>query len=385
MESKSKSKSLPAYHIAEAIETRIRSGLYRQGHWLPTERILAEEFNVSRSTLRQAIVALEERNLVQRAAGCRPLIRMDSPAGIGSEEKRPDVRVERRSIGLWITGDPTDRGGAMTMRGVQRALNSDTFRLVVGNPLSPDQERCIQDEARSLTGLARDTDIAGIILWYLGGAVNLPVLESLRAAKIPLVFLDRLPPEGFDGDFVGIDNKHASAEITEHLISHGHTRIAYVSTLEQASTVVERMAGYRSALAHAGIHFDRKLVFNFAEPDAAETQKRKSVDEILDRVLAMPERPTAIMAVNDHTAFQILRGLQARGVHISQEIAVAGFDDVERWTLGHPVLTTVSQPFERMGMTAVRLLLRRLELGEKSPFRHVLLDACVTVRESTHL
>src|SRR5438093_5603854 len=85
-------------HIASTLEARIRSGAYAGGRWLPPERALAEEFQVSRATLRLALRELEERELLVRAAGCRPLV-----VG-GRRSGGHAVRSARRSLGRGISG-----------------------------------------------------------------------------------------------------------------------------------------------------------------------------------------------------------------------------------------------------------------------------------------
>src|SRR5579864_3451049 len=108
-------------HILSTIEGRIRQGHYPAGHYLPTERALSQEFHASRSTLRLVLAELEQRDLLIRAPGCRPLI-------AGHQRRRvPADPTQRHSLGLWISGDPADVGGALTALGVQRALDPDQF------------------------------------------------------------------------------------------------------------------------------------------------------------------------------------------------------------------------------------------------------------------
>lgn len=367
-------------HILSTIEGRIRQGHYPAGHYLPTERTLSQEFQASRSTLRLALAELERRDLLIRAPGCRPLI-------AGSHRRRlPSDATQRHSLGLWISGDPADVGGALTALGVQRTLDPDQFRIVVDNPIGLTLQECIRTEALALARMARDTDIAGIILWYLGGETNLPVLESLRAANMPLVFLDRLPPAGFDADYVGVDNEHGAAEMVRHLLSCGHERIAYVANTDTASTVEERRSGYRKALQEAGIGYRKELiVVSPFFPAPAEAVTVPSAEAAIRQLMAGPDAPTAIFAVNDDVAFLLLEALRHQGIRVPQDVALAGFDDVEHATPGVPQLTTVRQPFERMGQAAARLMLRRLEEGSASAYQHVILDTTLIARGSTRL
>src|SRR5579871_3277598 len=131
-------------HILTTLEGRIRQGHYPAGHFLPTERALSQEFHASRSTLRQVLAELERRDLLIRAPGCRPLI-------AGSQRRlMPSDATQRHSLGLWISGDPADVGGALTALGVQRTLDPDQFRIVVDNPIGATLQECIRTEALAL-------------------------------------------------------------------------------------------------------------------------------------------------------------------------------------------------------------------------------------------
>jgi DNA-binding LacI/PurR family transcriptional regulator/DNA-binding transcriptional regulator YhcF (GntR family) len=332
----------PTVHrIALMLEARIRSGEYEEDAWLPTERDLAEEFHVSRATIRLALGALEKRNLLYRAAGCRPLVRNGSGAKPGGTD------TTRLSLGLWMSGDPTDVGGAMTALGIHRVLDPDAYRLVVANHRGATLDALIESEAQVLARFARDSDIAGLILWYFGGDRNLSALEALRAAKIPMVFVDRRSPRGFEADYVGVDNERAAREVVKHLLQQGHRHIAHITNTEPASTVAERQAGYRRALEEASIALRPELTLIIPFMELEGTDRRRQEAALVGRLLALPGPPTAVFTVNDATALHLIAGLRERGVRVPEDIAVAGFDDEEQCRPGAPFLTTTISPSSR--------------------------------------
>ncbi|MBC8104274.1 MAG: substrate-binding domain-containing protein, partial [Cytophagales bacterium] len=104
---------------------------------------------------------------------------------------------------------------------------------------------------------------------------------------------------------------------------------------------------------------------------------------LLEELLALPNPPTALFTVNDIVAFHLLAAIRARGLRVPEDLAVVGFDGIEQGEQGVPFLTTVGQPFERIGSQAADLLLERMERGPGAAFRHVLLEAPVIVRAST--
>jgi LacI family transcriptional regulator len=106
-------------------------------------------------------------------------------------------------------------------------------------------------------------------------------------------------------------------------------------------------------------------------------------EEIVDYWMGLPDPPTAVFAVSDIVAYRVMHALRARGLRVPEDISVAGFDGIERWTPGPPFLTTVHQPFDRMGAAAVELLLDRVASGPEAPFRHLLLDVPFVANRST--
>jgi LacI family transcriptional regulator len=270
----------------------------------------------------------------------------------------------------------------MLVQGIRQTLPQNEFRLVLETAIGADWSEVHASEAQFLKRLAEDRDIEGLILWYLGGDENRPALETVRECGIPMVFLDRRPPLGFDADFVGVDNAGAAQRAVQHLISLGHRHIAHISNLDFVSTVEERFLGYRRALTHAGIPFRPELVLR--DPGTSMEDYREDCAPLVEALIALPDAPTAVFAVNDIVAHRVVMAIRERGLRVPEDISVVGFDGIERWGTALPFLTTADQPFEHLGAVAAELLQERI--GENTPataYRHILLDAPLTVRGST--
>jgi DNA-binding LacI/PurR family transcriptional regulator len=364
-------------HVAQQIEERIRTGLYPSARRLPSERSLADEFGVSRVIVRAAVDEIADRGLITRSANCRPLVL--APEAPAATLEKPSVR---RNLALWIWPHPSDLAAAMIIRGVRQTLHEDDFRLFLESAHGDIWEEILRSEERFLKRLAYERDVEGVLLWYLGGPINLPALEGLREAGIPMVFLDRRPPDGLDADFVGVDNVRAAEALTRHLISLGHRRIAHVTNYDtRASTVAERGEGYQRALVKARMSFSEELIVR--DPGSSEEDPSDLRDDFVDALLALPDPPTAFFAVNDVVAERLIKSLRARGLDVPGDAAVAGFDGNERTTEGSPFLTTMLQPFERIGAQAMELLLERIAAGPSAPFKHVILEPTLSVGRST--
>ncbi|MBC8103636.1 MAG: GntR family transcriptional regulator, partial [Cytophagales bacterium] len=241
-------------HVVAVIGQKIRSGEYKGGQWLPSERLLAEEFTVSRIIIREAVKRIEDSGLIVRSAHCRPVVRSGDPGGTRTPLPR------RRNIALLIWPYRSWPGSTLIVQGIQQAVNQDDFRLVLETASGETSEEIHTSEARFLERLCQDQDIEGLILWHLGGTQNQAALQSVRDAGVSLVFIDRLPPSGFDADYVGVDNVRAAEQAVRHLLSLGHQRIAHITNLDHASTVMERRLGYEQALRRAGIAPDPDLM-----------------------------------------------------------------------------------------------------------------------------
>ena len=361
--------------VVSTLTERIRAGQYLGKEGLPSERDLAEEFGVSRTLIRRVLTTLETQNLILRAPRCRTMVR--EPMALVHA-----IRKTRRStIGLGMLTPPYDPGTAAILHGINQTLNHDDYRLVIGSVVWNSWEAVEYAQARFLEQMMEDQDIVGVLLWYLGGAECVSALRRVLAAGIPIVFMDRRPPAGIVADYVGVDNIGSAEQVIRHLVRQGHRQIAHISNAETASTVSERMLGYRRALEQAGIPFRPELVVTASESCLEEVPPVYA--GLAEQLLSLPEPPTAVFAVNDVIAQRFMGALRIRGLHVPDDIAVAGFDGIERLSHCDSFLTTAYQPFELMGKRAADLLLQRIVSGPTAQPHQVLLQAPLRIHGST--
>ena len=175
------------------------------------------------------------------------------------------------------------------------------------------------------------------------------------ADAVRSVFLDR-PPLGIEADTVLLDNLGGARSAVEHLLAHGHTRIACVADDAGLYTARERIAGYRAALQDAGVEEDPALVMT-GNRDAAAARAAVA------RLLAMPDkrRPTAIFTANNRNTVGALHAL----ADAPRRVALAGFDDFE---LADLLGTTVvhADPW-RLGEQGAAIAFARLDGDERPP------------------
>jgi LacI family transcriptional regulator len=217
--------------------------------------------------------------------------------------------------------------------------------------------------------------VEGVLIAPVGDRSR-PQLRLLTRNNVPFVLIDR-SIAGFDGDLVQGDSVVGARQLVEHLIELGHRRIGMITETADVSTARDRVQGYRDALEGAGVEFDPDLVAESSaiDPDAA--------CEATLRLLALPEPPTAVFAVNNIAVIGVVEAARQQGLEIPSDLALVCFDDIEHVTRLYPFLTVMAQPAEAFGTIATQLLLDRLGSRVDHKRRIVVLPADFIIRESS--
>jgi LacI family transcriptional regulator len=185
------------------------------------------------------------------------------------------------------------------------------------------------------------------------------------------------PRDPLDERVPAVSAAHASGadQAMRHLLELGHRRIGAITGPAFWVATKDRLRGYQAALAAAGLMPQPELVVqaDFEIPGGVAAA---------ERLLALPEPPTAIFAFNDNLAIGAIRAARARGLRVPEDLSVVGFDDIEYATVVSPALTTVRQPLAEMGRMAVSMLVRLLE-RQRFETLHVELGTRLVVRDST--
>jgi LacI family transcriptional regulator len=200
-------------------------------------------------------------------------------------------------------------------------------------------------------------------------------LAALTRARLPLVVIDPLRLPEREVTSVGTTNFAGGLAATQHLLSLGHTRIAYLGSNAAFAYNQARLHGYRAALEAEGITVPSGYVRNVG----SRFEDGVAVGTAL---LSLAKPPTAIFAVTDECAAGVMEAARARGLQVPKDLSVVGFDDTLIARLLSPPLTAVHQPLREMGLVALRTALR-LAAGETIDSHHVELATELVVRSST--
>jgi DNA-binding LacI/PurR family transcriptional regulator len=203
--------------------------------------------------------------------------------------------------------------------------------------------------------------------------------ERLDQLRVPVVLINSLAePSGRHTISVNVDNHHGGQQATNHLIQEGHRRIAYVAAPADRNDGAERMAGYRDALAEAGIVYDPSLVVQ-------GTSRAGGGQRALPALLSLDDVPSAVFCYNDMTAIGLMHAAREAGLSVPHNLAVVGFDDIAFAQFAYPPLTTIAQPVGRLGRGAMDMvleLLRSEDLNGAS-VSDVVVKGRLVVRESS--
>jgi DNA-binding LacI/PurR family transcriptional regulator len=343
---------------------------------------------VSRPVIRAAIDHLVEQGRIVRGPSRRPRI-----GGAAHEAEPFPGEPAARAGHDWppvmalLPQQSSDPCVAAILKGIQTALRRheapchlvvyDTFEEAAPAGLAEARRQWPAWEMRYLQRIEPEP-VTGVILFSTGIADAAPILTRIQRRGAALVLVDRYV-ESVESDYVGTDHRAGARALVEHLLDLGHRRIAFALSYERTTSTQERVEGYRDALESRGIRVAPELVVSLdADPQPA-----------VDALLSLSDPPTAIAAVHDSVAFDVIRAAHARGMHVPNHLSVTGFDDLESFLPGAvhtPFLTTMHQPFFDIGYRSVELLLRRREAAARRaacPTRHILLPASLVARGST--
>lgn len=306
----------------------------------PTLAVVAREAGVSVPTASKVVNGREDVAPETRRRVTEALDRLGYVRRPRFDAGRPPALVDL------VMDSPDGPGAGAVLRGVAEAADEAGLEVVVSarpghTPGDPPEHGWLDRlAARGSSGVL--FDLAGL---------SPSQYSWLDRQRIPYVLIDPAhePPPGVVS--VGAANWQGGVMATEHLLALGHERIAVLAGHPDTMSGAARVAGYRSALASAGVRHRAEYVRRTGPEDGAV---RLCVLELLD----LPEPPTAVFVCSDRMAPAVYGALAERGLAVPDEVSVVGFDDlpVARWSV--PALTTVRQPLAEMAATALRLLVR---------------------------
>lgn len=311
----------------------------------------------------------------------------DNPKGVGNatRQKVKDVieqlgynpsLLERgialartKSLGL-IIPDITNPFFPELVKAVEKQATQQGYTVILGNTdFSSEKEQIYLS-----TFINKRVD--GIILTTTSNNIG-SIQHHLKKYNIPCVMLDRSLEDLLNENSAGVfvDNEYAAFLACEHLLLHGHKKIAFLGGPQELSTSHERFKGYAAALYQYNVAYDQQLV---CSGDYTMKSGYDAVMTLSKQAIAF----TGIVASNDAMAIGAIRALHQLNVPIPEQVEIIGFDNIEFSEMTDPPLSTIQQPTSDMGKLAVRLLLD-LIAGKEPAIRYCRLQAKLILRGTT--
>ncbi len=236
------------------------------------------------------------------------------------------------------------------LRGITQVAQAEGYDLFLSTSLNH-----LNDKERT-EKIIRSKRIDGLII--LTSKENDPLFEVLERLRFPSVLIGRPPVTQESLLWVNNDNVKASFEATQHLAELGHKRIGFIGGSHDFIVTQDRLKGYHQALDAVGIPFDPRLII------AAEFIEEGGYLGML-RLLALSDRPSAIVASDDVLAFGAMRAAGEMGYRIPEDLAIVGFNDIPLAKLSNPPLTTVSVNILELGQKAAGMLIDQIQSPEE--------------------
>ena len=329
---------------------------------MPTIKDIATLAGVSHTTVSHVIhktrpVSTKIRDDVEAA-----IKRLNYVPGPGT---RSSHRQSTSTIGLLVSNS-SNPFFAELAAGIEESCYRAGYCVVLCN--SDDQPERQHTYLRALL----EKQIDGLIVGSTGDDVGLA--SDLRAAKVPVIIIDR-QVKGLNSDLVQVDHYKGGYLATRHLLELKHKSIGCIAGPETTSVSIDRLNGYRKALAEASAPFQSEWVIR---GDFTAEGGYKAA-----RILLKRARITAVFAANDLMGIGLLRFAEEHGIRVPQQLSVIGFDGIDLGRYIYPALTTVGQSIRRQGETAAATLLERIRRGPEGKFRKIIISPELTIREST--
>lgn len=331
-----------AEQLAGQIEEEIRTGKLEPQAKLPGVRAIAQQYNVSLSTVLTALRLLEERQLIDREA--RRACRVRQGAVSDRLARRHGSHIAIITYGL-VHRDLQDYWGGNVIQGIEHALDGRRFAVPMSFDYTP--EGLAKRLLPRIDELGHD--LAGAVIFSVADGVA-PLAEELDRRGVPWVTIDP-PHERAVFNFVTADNLLCGQRMGYCLGRAGFERIVILRTnIHRYLAMLDRVTGIYRGLLTAGV----------------TTQGVKDIrcDSIQDetayeRTLAYLDEngpPDAIFVAHDMLAMGALRACRERGVRVPDDVSLVGCLNLPYTANWDPPLTVISQPMEQIGREAVAMI-----------------------------
>jgi len=334
-----------------------------------TIKDIAKALGLSTSTVSRALrdsyeISPETKQMVLEYA--KQINYRPNPIALSLKERRS------RSIGV-IVSEIANSFFSQIINGIESIAYSKGYNVIISQTRESYEREVINMDFLS----SRSVD--GFLISVSTETKDFTHITDLYERGLPIVFVDRMI-ESIDTHKVIADNFKGAYDATTHLIRNGYKRIAHLANSEYLSITKERAAGYRQALADAGMEFNGGYLQHCLHGGMIYDE----VDRAMNEFMNQKHKPDAIFASADKLTTNSMRYCRAKGIVIPDDLALVGFSNLDLTDLLSPSLSVVRQPAFEMGEVSAELLIKTIE--SKRPvmeFETRVLPAELFIRESS--
>ncbi|MHA0857489.1 LacI family DNA-binding transcriptional regulator [Paenibacillus sp. CMAA1364] len=254
------------------------------------------------------------------------------------------------------------------VRGIVTQANRSGYDVVLSSGGSE------QEEIDVVSRLINGKRVDGAILLY--SRKDDPVVEFLHSNHHPFVLIgrsDKYP------DLLSVDNDNIQAayDATKHLINFGHKRIGFVSGPPHHVVSMDRLKGYRRALEEAGLEMRKDWI---VEGEFLQESGYRAMSFFMN----LPQRPTALVVVDDLVTFGVLRGLHELGFKVPDDLSIVSFNNISISELSTPPISSIDIGIYNLGYTASQALIQSIrQEGDNDLQKRHIISHRLVVRESS--
>ena len=254
--------------------------------------------------------------------------------------------------------------------GMENVANQEGYNLIISQ-----SSESYQKEISGATTMFNNR-VDGLLVSLAYDTDDYSHFEPFIKKNIPIVFFDRVIQYKNCSNIL-IDNRKAGYEATDHLIRQGCKNIVHITAMPKRNVYIDRMQGYKQALADHKIKFRQEnLIINNLSQEAGS--------EAAAILMKMDPLPDAVFAANDNCAVGCMIALKKAGIRIPRDIAFVGFNNDQISTVIEPNLTTINYSGYEVGQVATRHLINHLNgTAIIKTANTILLNAELIVRASS--
>lgn len=337
----------PKYQvIIDDIKSKILAGEYNVGEQISTESALQSMYEVSRQTVRKAILELSNEGFLRSEKGSGTYVSNQYRSkSAGSSHKK--------TIGV-ITTYISDYIFPSIIRGMESRMNEDNYSLLLASTNND-----VTQEKRALE-MMLSYGVDGLIIEPTKSNLynpNIAYYLSFKEQDIPFIMINAYYEE-IEVPFLCLDDVQSSYLATKELILNGHTQIGLIAKMDDLQGKY-RMKGYIKALEEAKLRFEPEHIFSF------DTETKQALSTNLKNFITNNrDTLTALVCYNDEVGLEVVNACRQLGISIPRDLSIIGQDNSYIAQNANIKLTTLTHPQEQMGRDAADWVIKKLQ-GKK--------------------